>query len=401
MTGDSREQLHGTVDHLQVQGQESAIESEYYFFAVGEESARFGLRGDWTLLTISELEGVIDKLGIDRIPVRYIEFHCGGLQGFDLSGAWLLYRTGQLLRERGFEVSFTGFRAEHLQFIDDAMQVDESIMAEEPPLQLADRFGLWLAGALRHLNREFQHRTLWFVAVSAGLVATALNPRRFRWIATARHINDTGISAIGIVSLMAFLVALVLGFQGKTQLAQFGAQVFTIDLVAISVLREMGGLLTAILVAGRSGSAFAAEIGVMQLNEEVNAMETMGISPYETLIIPRMTALLISLPLLTFIADIAGLVGTLVMATFMLDIPLNLAIERFLALDPWLHFRVGMIKAPFFALFIGMIGTYRGFYVESSADAVGRNTTRAVVESIFMVIAVDAIFSMIFTEIGW
>ena len=117
--------------------------------------------------------------------------------------------------------------------------------------------------------------------------------------------------------------------------------------------------------------------------------------------VTRMAALLISLPLLTFIADIAGLIGTLMMATMMLDIPLNLAIDRFLALDPWLHFRVGMIKAPFFALFIGMIGTYRGFYVESSADAVGRNTTRAVVESIFMVIAVDAIFSMIFTEIGW
>ena len=384
-----------------VEGGESAIESEYYLFAVGADSARFALRGNWTILNLHELEGIVEQLDIHRIPVRDINFQCGGLKNFDLSGAWLLYRTAEHLRELGFTTSFSGFRAEHLRFIDDVLDIEQKLAPPEPPLPWLDRLGLRLTNALTILLRESRNRYLWFVSISAGLVATVVRPSRFRWIATARHIQDAGVSAIAIVALMAFLVAVVLGFQSQTQLTQFGAQIFTVDLVSISMLREMGGLLTAILVAGRSGSAFAAEIGVMQLNEEISAMETMGINPFEALIIPRMAALLISLPLLTFIADIAGLVGTVVVATGILDIPFNLVVERFLGLDPLTHFKVGLIKAPFFALVIGTIGTYRGFFVESSADAVGRNTTNAVVESIFMVIAVDAVFSIIFTELGW
>jgi phospholipid/cholesterol/gamma-HCH transport system permease protein len=380
---------------------ESYIESEYYRFAVGADSARFALRGDWTILSVAELEGIVEHLDIHRIPVKSIEFQCGGLQAFDLSGAWLLYRTAEQLRQQGFDTSFSGFRAEHMRFIEDALNIEQAPTTEEVRPPLVVRLSLAYANTVSSLLRETRNRYLWFVSISSSLVATILNPRRFRWIATARHINDAGIRAIGIVALMAFLVAMVLGFQAQTQLARFGAQVFVIDLVSISILREMGGLLTAILVAGRSGSAFAAEIGVMKLNEEISAMETMGISPYDTLIIPRIAALLIALPLLTFIANIAGLLGTLAMATLTLDIPFNLCIERFLGLDPLAHFKVGMIKAPFFALFIGMIGTYRGFFVERSADAVGRNTTHAVVESIFLVIAVDAVFSIIFTELGW
>jgi phospholipid/cholesterol/gamma-HCH transport system permease protein len=380
---------------------ESSIESDYYLFAVGADSARLALRGDWTILNIGKLEGIVEKLDIHRLPVTHIQFQCGGLQGFDLSGAWLLYRTAEQLKHKGFETSFSGFRAEHMQFIDDVLDIEQAPVTEEPALPLLLRLSLLYASSVEMLLRELRDRYLWFVSMGIDLVATLLNPRRFRWVATARHINDVGIRAIGIVSLMAFLVAVVLGFQAQTQLVQFGAQIFTIDLVSISILREMGGLLTAILVAGRSGSAFAAEIGVMQLNEEVSAMETMGISPFDTLIIPRLTALLICLPLLTFIADIAGLLGTLAMATLVLDIPVGLALDRFLGLDPMTHFSVGMIKAPFFALMIGMIGTYRGFYVDRSADAVGRNTTSAVVESIFMVIVLDALFSILFTELGW
>tara|TARA_R110001599_G_scaffold351965_1_gene585315 strand:+ start:4766 stop:5956 length:1191 start_codon:yes stop_codon:yes gene_type:complete len=379
---------------------ESSIESDHYYFAVGSKSAQLALRGDWTIRNVGELEVIVDKLGIDRIPVRVIDFQCGGLQAFDLSGAWLLYRTSQRLEALGFTTSFSGFRAEHMKFIDDVLDTDELPSIEEPVLPLLVRLSQVYTCNVEKLLQELRDRYLWFVSMNICLLTTLLNPRRFRWIATARHISDAGISAIGIVALMAFMVAIVLGFQAQTQLAQFGAQIFTIDLVSISILREMGGLLTAILVAGRSGSAFAAEIGVMQLNEEVSAMETMGISPFETLIVPRLAALLICLPLLIFIADAAGLIGMLAMATLVLDIPLDLVLQRFLALDPTQHFMVGMIKAPFFAIVIGMIGTYRGFYVDRSADAVGRNTTSAVVESIFMVIVVDALFSILFLEIG-
>lgn len=378
----------------------SAIESPYYRFAVGAEQAEFALRGDWTILNVQELEGVVDELGLARMPVRQIEFSCGGLQNFDLSGAWLLYRTGEALKRAGFSTSYTGFRAEHLKFIEDVVTMEQATR-EPPPVPWLTAVSLSFTRWVTSMLKEARDRYLWFVSIGAGIVTTALNPRRFRWIATARHIQDAGVAAIGIVALMAFLVALVLGFQSQTQLSQFGAQIFTVDLVSISIMREMGGLLTAILVAGRSGSAFAAEIGVMQLNEEVSAMETMGIDPFEALVLPRMLALVVCLPLLTFIADIAGLLGTVVIAVGLLDIPFPLVVERFLALDPLTHFKVGLIKAPFFALMIGSIGTYRGYFVERSADAVGRNTTNAVVESIFMVIVVDAIFSIIFTELGW
>ena len=388
------------LDVFSAQGKETAIETDYYFFAVDDAHARLGLKGDWTIATISNLERVIDDLQLKKMPIKSFVFHCGGLQRFDLSGAWLLYRTAERLRAVGFETSFSGFRAEHLQFIDDVLNIEKPEKTQPVPVPVLQLAWQMLKGRAESLLDELSTRYLWFLSISARLVATALNPRRFRLIATARHINDVGIRAVGIVALMAFLVSLVLGFQGQNQLTQFGAQIYTIDLVSISVLREMGGLLTAILVAGRSGSAFAAEIGVMQLNEEVSAMKTMGIDPYETLIIPRMTALLICLPLLTFVADIAGLLGTYLLATTMLDIPGSLALERFLSLEPMDHFMVGMVKAPFFALVIGMIGTYRGYYVESSADAVGRNTTNAVVESIFMVILVDALFSMVFTRLG-
>ena len=380
--------------------QASAIESEYYHFAVGAENAIFALRGDWTILNLAELEGIVERLGLNKIPVRVIEFQCGGLSNFDLSGAWLLFRTAEELKGEGFTTSFTGFRAEHLKFIEDVVSMEKAALAP-PAVPWPERVSRQLTAAVGTLIRELRDRYLWLVSVSAGLVATFLQPRKFRWIATARHIQDAGVSAIGIVALMAFLVAVVLGFQSQDQLTQFGAQIFTVDLVSISMLREMGGLLTAILVAGRSGSAFAAEIGVMQLNEEISAMETMGIDPFQALVLPRMAALVICLPLLTFVADIAGLVGTVFVAVGMLDIPFNLVVERFLGLEPLTHFRVGLIKAPFFALMIGSIGTYRGYYVERSADAVGRNTTSAVVESIFMVIALDAIFSIIFTELGW
>ena len=380
--------------------QASAIESQYYHFAVGADRALFKLRGNWTILNLAELEGIVERLGIDRIPVKSIEFQCGGLQNFDLSGAWLLFRTAEELKQEGFDTSYSGFRAEHLKFIEDVVTLEKAAKAPAA-VPWIERLGRSLTKALAMLLRESRDRYLWFVSVSAGLVATFLQPGKFRWVPTARHIQDAGVSAIGIVALMAFLVSVVLGFQSQDQLTQFGAQIFTVDLVSISMLREMGGLLTAILVAGRSGSAFAAEIGVMQLNEEISAMETMGIDPFQALVLPRMTALVICLPLLTFVADIAGLLGTLFIAVGMLDIPFNLVVERFLGLEPLTHFKVGLIKAPFFALMIGSIGTYRGYYVERSADAVGRNTTAAVVESIFMVIAVDAIFSIIFTELGW
>ena len=375
-------------------------ETPFYSLVKEGTDAIFFLRGDWTLLSIAELERLMRDVLPDTLKVEKLQFQCGGLQLFDLSGAWLLYCTGQRFKARGLSLSFEGFRDEHLNFIEDVLDIDISREQPVQPVPRLLRYTENLALASQALASGVSRRFAWWILVARTGIFTLGNPHRLRWIATVRHIGDVGINAMGIVALMSFLVALVLVFQGQSQLIRFGAQIFTVDLVSLSVLREMGGLLTAILVAGRSGSAFAAEIGVMRLNEEVDAMKTMGVDPVEALVIPRMTALLICLPLLTFIADLAGLLGMLSLAYLMLDIPATLVVERFLGLDPMRHFLVGLIKAPFFALVIGMIGTYRGFYVGRSAGAVGHNTTAAVVESVFTVIVVDAMFSILFTEIG-
>jgi phospholipid/cholesterol/gamma-HCH transport system permease protein len=376
-------------------------ETAFYVIVLDGKEATFSLRSDWVLLHIAELESLLNEKFLAALDVETVHFRCGGLQQFDLSGAWLLYRLGERLRSLGRTIDITEFRDEHINFIEDVLDIEyvREIPLQREPLLLRLTEKTFLL--LREISIGLAQRVDWWLQVFRAVVINLAHPTRIRWIATVRHIGDVGISAIGIVALMSFLIALVLGFQGQSQLVQFGAQIFTVDLVSLSVLREMGGLLTAILVAGRSGSAFAAEIGVMRLNEELDAMQTMGVDPTDALIVPRMIALLVCLPLLTFIAALAGLLGMFAIVNLMLDIPLALAVDRFLGLEPMRHFMVGMMKAPFFALVIGMIGTYRGYYVERSAGAVGRNTTAAVVESVFTVIIVDAVFSILFTELGW
>lgn len=379
----------------------AAFETDYVRIWLEGSVLRFGLKNAWTLYSLEQLEDQVNELQLRKFPVEEVEFHCGGLTDFDLSGAWLLYRTAERLRATGMTTKFSGFKQEHFKFIEQVMQIESQGHEHIAPQSRLEKLESWVAQMLDNFSTGLSQRLEFGSSLLRGIVSILRTPRRMRWIATMRHIQEAGVNALPVVLMMSFLVAVVLAFQGKNQLAQFGAQIYTVDLVSISVLREMGILLTAILVAGRSGSAYAAEIGVMQLNEEINAMETMGIRPMEVLVIPRVLALVITLPLLGFLADIAGLLGTLVVVTGMLDIPANLAVERFLSLDVATHFKVGLIKAPFFALVIALIACYRGMYVSKSADAVGRNTTSAVVESIFLVIVVDAIFSIIFTELGW
>jgi phospholipid/cholesterol/gamma-HCH transport system permease protein len=226
-----------------------------------------------------------------------------------------------------------------------------------------------------------------------------LRPRALRVSSLARHIYETGITAIPIVSLIAFLISVIVAYLGAQQLSRFGADIFVVDLVTISVLREMGVLLTAIIVAGRSGSAFAAEIGVMQLNEETDALRAMGMSPIELLVVPRVLALVIAMPLLTIIADAMGLAGGGLLSLLNLHIPLVQFTYRLReALSPT-TFWAGLIKAPIFAILIALVGTYRGMQVQESARELGRLTTVAVVQSIFMVILADALFAVLFVKL--
>ena len=236
------------------------------------------------------------------------------------------------------------------------------------------------------------------VLVCAGLLRGSA---ALRLPSLARHVYEAGVTAIPIVSLIAFLISVIVAYLGAQQLSRFGANIFVVDLVTISVLREMGVLLTAIIVAGRSGSAFAAELGVMNLNEETDALRAMGVNPVEVLVVPRILALVIALPLLTVVADAMGLAGGGLLSLAALHIPLPQFLSRLReALAPT-TFWSGLVKAPVFALLIGMVGAYRGMQVRESARELGHLTTVAVVQSIFMVILADALFAVLFVQLDF
>ena len=270
--------------------------------------------------------------------------------------------------------------------------------AERPVLLLLlERIG-------RAVNTLWQdtRQLLGFVGlILETLLRRAFQPHRWRLTPVVAHIEQTGLDAAPIVALLTFLVGAVVAFLGATVLAAFGATIFTVDLVAFSFLREFAVLLTAILMAGRTASAFTAQIGSMKANEEIDAIRTLGLNPMELLVVPRVLALLISLPLLTFLAMICGIVGGAVVCALSLDISPAMFLSLLQTDIGVQHFLVGLAKAPFFAFLIAAIGCLEGFKVSGSAESVGAHTTSAVVQSIFVVIVLDAVAALFFMEMGW
>jgi phospholipid/cholesterol/gamma-HCH transport system permease protein len=239
-----------------------------------------------------------------------------------------------------------------------------------------------------------------FGLVSEALWRTLRRPSRLRWTSFVSHMEQTGVDALPIVGLLAFLIGVVFAYQGADQLRRFGAEIYTVNLLGISILRELGVLITAILVAGRSGSAFAAQIGTMKVNEEIDAIRTLGLDPIEVLVLPRLFAVVITLPLLTFYANVMGLLGGAIMSYFALDISFVTFLRQLKWFLPGGSFWVGLVKAPFFAGVIATCGCYEGLRAARSAESVGQLTTTAVVEGIFLVIVVDAAFSIVFSVLG-
>jgi len=229
---------------------------------------------------------------------------------------------------------------------------------------------------------------------------TLLHPSKIRFKAIITQIDLSGIKAIPIVILTSFLIGLVMAYQSAGQLQQFGANIFVVEMVSISMIRELAPLITAIVVAGRSASSFTAQIGTMKITDEIDAMKTMGFEPAIFLIMPRVMALMISLPLIVFLADLIGIFGGMMVANIQLDISYNVFIERIYTEVEIRHFLIGILKAPIFGFIIAVIGCYRGFQVTGSTDSIGKYTTISVVNAIFWVIALNAIFSIIFTQLG-
>lgn len=361
------------------------------------------LSGRWSIDNIAEVEASL--AGFDAAGAQHIVLDCAKLEALDLSGAWLLRKRFEQASADGGKIEFAGKAPAHFHFIEEltgqSEGESEAAVAPPPKVDFISR-GLATVGRLSVAQfRQGKQSVGFFGRIAFTLLRSLTSFHRMRLPSITRHIYETGIQAIPIVSLIAFLISVIIAYLSAQQLRQFGADIFTVDLVAIAVLREMGVLLTAIIVAGRSGSAFAAEIGVMRLNEEIDALESMGVDHFEVLVLPRLLGLLIALPLLTIIADAMGLAGGALLSYLLLGIDLSQFIPRVQdALSPT-TFWAGFIKAPVFAMLIAMVGTYRGMQVRESSRELGRLVTVAVVESIFLVIFADAIFAIVFVELDF
>ncbi|MDA1308857.1 MAG: ABC transporter permease [Proteobacteria bacterium] len=322
------------------------------------------------------------------------------MTALDSAGAWVLGRTLRALGEQGAEVKVDGMRDDFRALLDKTKIIDLDVaLAEAPPtaiIAILHRAGESVVSSLS-VGREL----LGFFGLSIVTLGQVLVGRvRLRWISLLRQIEAVGFDALPIVGLLCFLVGIVLAYMGALQLQRFGAAILTVNLVGVSVLREIGVLLTAIIVAGRSGSAFTAQIGTMKVNQEVDAMETLGLSPIDVLVVPRLVALLIALPLLVFFGDMMGLVGGAVISVLYLDLSFGqFMVQLKDAVDFW-DFGTGMLKAPVFAYVIALVSCHQGLQVSGSAESVGTRTTASVVQSIFLVIVLDAIFAIFFAEIG-
>ncbi len=367
------------------------------FVTAKEGSLVLRAAGHWLVATAAELDRRLSAL--DLPESRHVTLDLSGIEQLDTAGAWLVLRTEHDLLERGNEVeiknldpSFAPLFAQ-VQAGGAVRPVSHPRPAHHTLVGFVARIGEVTVGLLAR-----GYSSLGFLGlVSLTAAAVLRHPRRLRVTAILAQMERTGVDALPIVGLLSFLIGIVIAFQGADQLRQFGAEIYTVNLLGVGMLRELAVLMTAIILAGRSGSAFTAELGTMQVNEEIDALRAIGLDPIEVLVIPRLFALLLTLPMLTLYADFAGLFGGWLMAWGALGI----TVPQFLnqlhsALGGW-TFWIGVIKSPFFAAIIALVGCYEGLCVGRSAESVGRQTTLSVVEAIFLVIVSDAAFSILFS----
>jgi phospholipid/cholesterol/gamma-HCH transport system permease protein len=318
----------------------------------------------------------------------------------DTAGAWVLQKLLLRLRDEGTVVTLRGLRPEFARLLEVVAQrvagpADRPAPAGRRPPTALERIG-------RSADAAFEQTValLGFVGESAvALAGCVAHPARFRWRPILYNLRSAGFDALPIVGLLSFLLGIVVAYQGADQLRQYGANIFVADLVGLSMLREFAPLITAIIVAGRSGSAYAAQIGTMAVTEEIDAMRTIGIAPLDLLVLPKIIALAIALPLLTVFADILGVFGGMIMARAQLGVGFGDFLDRFVKAVSVTAYVIGIGKAPVFAAIIAVVGCFQGFRTKGGADSVGRQTTRSVVQSIFLVIVADALFSIAFSAL--
>ncbi len=357
--------------------------------ANGDTLLRFS--GSMSIAHISQLDR---KLAAITGPVASLDI--SAVRRIDTVGAWLVYRTA-----RDQNAKIIGATSDAQRLIDEVRGSDNGANikpeAITPILRILNELGgamvETLAGMVKFIGFVGQ--------VVLGLLTVIIHPSRLRVNAIIQRFEMVGLRALAIVGLMSFLIGIVIAQQGAVQLRQFGAEVFTVNLIGRLTFRELGVLMTAIMIAGRSGSAFAAQLGTMKITEEIDAMRTIGVSPIEALVIPRVLATVFMMPLLAFYSCIIAVTGGGLLCWAVLEIPPATYVDRLRDVTPLTDFYVGMIKAPVFGAIIAIAGCFQGLQVENNAEEVGLKTTAAVVQAIFLVIVLDAFFAVFFSGIGW
>ncbi len=358
----------------------------------------FAAAGEWLVATAAEIDR---RLRAIQMPSgKRVTLDLAGIDRLDTAGAWLLLRTERDLSERGNAVEMRNLQPSFEPLIDQVRAAGLVAPARHP--RPAHHTIAGFIARIGEISLALIARAYsilgFFGVVSATALRLVRHPRRLNMTAIVAQMEQTGVNSLPIVSLLTFLIGVVIAYQGSDYLRFYGLESYTVQLTAVSILRELGVLLTAIILAGRSGSAFTAQIGTMRVNEEIDAMRTIGLDPVEVLVLPRLFGLMLTLPMLTLCANFMGILGGGLMAWAKLGIGIPEFLNHLSTIASWSYW-IGMIKSPFFAIIIALIGCYEGFQVARSAESVGRLTTLSVVEAIFLVIVTDAGFSIFFSAL--
>jgi phospholipid/cholesterol/gamma-HCH transport system permease protein len=356
--------------------------------------------GSWTAAHAAELESLVDRVGRDAKRAKSVSIDMGGVREFDTFGAWLLERLTRQWAALGGKAKIVGLPEHDRHLLEEMSGVNR----EAAPARASTA---WLLSALASVGRGVTGvgRDLlifanMFGAIGVAAVRVMSRPRDFRFTSAVHQFDRVCWQAVPIILLITFLIGGIIAQQGIFHFSKFGAELYAVDLVGILILREIGVLIVAIMVAGRSGSSYTAELGSMMMREEIDALRTMGFDPVEVLILPRVLVLIIALPVLTFIGCMAALFGGGLVALFYGGMSPEIFISRLEEAISLTHFKVGMVKAPFMGLVIGVVACAEGLLVKGSAESLGLQTTASVVKSIFLVIVLDGLFAIFFASIG-
>lgn len=364
---------------------------QFLTYEVDQHHLKLTSIGEWTLNSVLQIENILRIIPCDR----KIIWDVSGVSEFDSAGVLLFIEYFERFqKETEVEVvGYTDNQKDMYTLLNKKNTQEIEISGKKSTLEKLGNNTLDVYNDIKDFITFIGH-------LFYAMFHTFLNPKDIRFKETVYHIHQSGFNALIIIGMTSFLVGMVISYQGSVQLAKFGADIFIVDTVALSITRELGPMITAIVIAGRSGSAYTAEIGAMKITEEIAAMRTMGFDPYTFLVLPRIIALMVALPLLIFFADIMGIFGGMVVSKMQLGISMTQFVDRVYEVLEVKHYLLGMLKGPVFAFLIASVGCFRGFQVSFNTESIGLHTTKSVVNGIFLVIAFDALFSVIFTELG-